>query len=266
MLVALLGVLALSALTAAAAQAVEAPRWSIEGKTLEKESETHFITAKIYTGTFRLIAGRATVACKAIKLEEGVLLGSPAGTAGKNNEIVEFTECSVTGTGIEKCTLLKPILTNPLRSELVETEKAVPGTSGSLLLLLEPAPKSEGLAKLEFTAETGGKCPPNPTTVFGSVAAQVLTDPNNAPELGKLVELPKINSTEATSWLLNFPETPIKKVTRIKGNEVTEIKVGLEAFSEEAKEVGTALILLAERNASGELVTEKAPKKWSPLP
>jgi hypothetical protein len=265
MLVALVDVLALSAVIATAAQAVEAPRWSIEGKTLEKESETHFITAKVYTGTFRFIAGKTTLTCKTISLEDGVLLGSPAGTAGKNNEIIELKECTVSGTGIEKCTLLTTILTNPLRSELVETEKAVPGTSGSLLLLLEPAPKSNGFATLKFTAEAGGKCPPE-TTVSGSVAAQVLTDPNNAPELGKLVELPKINSTEATSWLLNCPETPIKKVTRIKGNEVTEIKVGLEAFTEEAKEVGTALILLAERNASGELVTEKAPKKWSPLP
>ena len=45
MLVTLFGVLALGALTAAAAQAVEAPRWSIGGTDLA-EGKTHFITAK----------------------------------------------------------------------------------------------------------------------------------------------------------------------------------------------------------------------------
>ena len=44
-LVALFGVLALGALTAAAAQAVEAPRWSIGGTDLA-EGKTHFITGK----------------------------------------------------------------------------------------------------------------------------------------------------------------------------------------------------------------------------
>jgi len=264
MLVALFGVLALSAVTAAAAQAVEAPRWSIEGKPLE-EGKTHFITAKVYASSFLLTAVGVTILCKAISLEEGVILGSSAGNAGKNNGILEFSECLVTGTSITKCTILKPILTNPLRSELVETEKAEPANKkGSLLVLFEPAPKSNGFARIVFTPETGGKCPAgNEVTVTGSVAAQVLTDSEKPPELGTLVTL-EGGATEANSWLLNFPAKAIRKVTRISGEISSEKAVGLEVLSEEADATGTALVLLAKRNAKGELESEL--KKWSPLP
>jgi len=48
MLVALLGVFAFSAVAAAAAQAEEAPFWSIGGTRLE-EGKTHYITAKSTT-------------------------------------------------------------------------------------------------------------------------------------------------------------------------------------------------------------------------
>ena len=50
MLVALLGVFAFSAVAAAAAQAEEAPFWSIGGTRLE-EGKTHYITAKVYNVT-----------------------------------------------------------------------------------------------------------------------------------------------------------------------------------------------------------------------
>jgi hypothetical protein len=76
MLVTLFGVLALGALTAAAAQAaVEAPRWSIGGTDLV-EGKTHFITAKIYSAAFKLKTGAVVISCTKIKLKEGSLLGS----------------------------------------------------------------------------------------------------------------------------------------------------------------------------------------------
>jgi hypothetical protein len=139
MLVTSFGVFALGAFTAAAAQAVEAPRWSIGGKTLVA-GETHFITAKIYTTKaatrFTLAAPTATVSCLAVRLKEGSLVGSNAGNGGTNTEVIEFFgNCTVEGLGITKCKVNEPIVTNPVKSELVETEKAVPGTSGSLLTL-----------------------------------------------------------------------------------------------------------------------------------
>jgi hypothetical protein len=263
MLVALFGVLALGALTAAAAQAVEAPRWSIGGVTLG-ENETHYVTAKIYTTSgakrFTLTAGARKVTCLAARLNPGVLLGSSAGNAGKNNEVIEFFgNCEVIGNG-EPCKVNEPIVTHNVKSELVETEKAVPGTSGSLLTLFEPENPAEGFVTLGFT---GAGCTATETIVSGKVAAQVLTDPENG-ELGKLVELPKVNSTEAKSWLLNAPSPAITRVGRIKGGVLTEENIKLTAFSVTATLTGTALVLLAKKNTKGEFESETT--LWSPLP
>jgi hypothetical protein len=265
MLVALVGVLALSAVTAVAAQAAaEAPRWSIGGKPLG-EGETHFFTAKAYSAHFALVSAGATITCESLRLLEGSLLGSAVGNAGKDNEIIEFFgKCTVTGTGITNCTVTEPIVTNPVRSELVETEKAEPANKkGSLLVLFEPAPGSNGFVTIKFKVGTGGKCPAgNAITVSGSVAGQVLTDPENG-KLGELVELGQA-AKEAKSWLLNFPTTAIRKVTKINKGEPSEAKVGLLSATEEAVLEGTALVLLAKRNAKGELESEAT--LWSPLP
>jgi hypothetical protein len=265
MLVALFGVLALGAFTAAAAQAVEAPRWSIGG-TILTAGKTHFITVKSYSNSFTLTTAGNVIACTGLNLKAGSLLGSEPGNAGKNNEAIEFTGCTVTGPGITNCTVESPasgvVLTVPIRSELVETEKAEPANKkGSLLTLFEPEVGTV-FATLKFKAGTGGKCPVE-TKVAGKAAGRVFTDPNKPPELGTLVTL-EGGATEATSWLVNFPTTPIARVTRISGGVASEITVKLEAFSETAVLEGTALILLAKRNAKGELETEAT--NWSPLP
>jgi len=266
MLVALFGVLALGALTAAAAQAVEAPRWSIGGTDLA-EGKTHYISTKAYR-PFVLRTGNITLTCTVAKLKEGSLLGSSAGNPGKDNEVIEFSTCTIKGTvggkTIEKCKPSEPIVTSAITSELVETEKAVPGTSGSLLTLFAPAAGSV-FTTFTFTPETGGVCP-STTKVTGQVIGQVLTDPEKEPELGKLVELPNVNSAEAKSWLINFPSTPILKVTLIKGGVATEVTdKQLEAFTEPATLEGTALVLLAKKNATTGLL-ESEETKWSPLP
>jgi len=259
MLVALFGVLALGAFTAAAAQAVEAPRWTVTG-TILGANETHYITAKIYTTSasprFTLIAAGRTISCLAVRLNPGVLLGSSAGNAGKNNEVIEFFgNCTVEGNG-GNCRVTEPIVTNPVKSELVETEKAT-GTSGSLLTLFEP-PEGAPFVTLHFT---GSECKITETAVSGKVAAQVLKDPGNG-TLGALVELGQAKE-EAKSWLLNAPAVPIKKVTRFSGGATSEIKVELVAFSETATLTGTALILLAKKKNG---VFESEETLWSPLP
>jgi hypothetical protein len=266
MLVALFGVLALGALTAAAAQAVEAPRWSISGTDLA-EGKTHYISAKKYSSTF-VRAANITLSCEVFKFVEGSLLGSTAGNAGKGNGVIEFTKCTVVGkTGgkeITKCKVNEPIRTKAVKAELVETAGAVPGTSGSLLMLFEPA---EGaiFERVGFTTEAGGVCPPE-TNIAGQVVGQVLTDPEKEPELGKLVELPSVNSAEAKSWLINFPSTPITKVTKINNGRVSEVGgIELEAFSETVTLEGAVLFLLAKKNEKTGLL-ESETTLWSPLP
>jgi opacity protein-like surface antigen len=167
MVAALFGVLALGAFTAAAAQAVEAPRWSITG-TILTAGKTHFITAKAYSTTLTLTSlGGNKISCTGLNLKAGSLLGSSAGNAGKNNEAIEFTGCRVEGPGIFKCIIESPksgiILTNPIRSELVETEKAEPANKkGSLLTLFEPEVGTV-FATLKFKGENGRSMPTGST-------------------------------------------------------------------------------------------------------
>jgi hypothetical protein len=267
MLVALFGVFALSALTAAAAQAVEAPRWSVAGKTLGA-GETHYLTAKIYTTKENpkliFVAAGRTLKCLAVRFNSttpGVIVGSSAGNAGTNLAVLEFFgNCTMEGNGT-KCNVEEPIVTNPVKSEGVETEGAKPAESkGSLLTLFTPVSGSTFIT-VHFKAETGGTCTVAETSVTGKLAAQVRKDPENG-TLGELVELGQ-TPVEAKSWLVNFPSTPIKKVTTIRKGEVAEEAVKLTAFSEEATLTGGILILLAKKN--GNLI-ESDGTLFSPLP
>ncbi len=260
MLIALLGVFAFSAVAAAAAQAEEAPFWSITGTRLE-EGKTHYITAKVYNvGTakgFTLKAASGqTITCPFMRLKEGILLGSKAGNPGTNHEVIEFfgetgNLCNIANNG-PGCKLEEPIVTNPVKSELVESEK-----STTAALLVEFFTKEgEPFARLIF--EPAADCSLKETTVSGKVASEVREDPNNG-TLGGIVKLPN-EKKEAKSWLLNFPTTSIKHVWLIKGGLGEETKIELVTFGEESTLTGTALILLA--NAKKE--TEET--LWSPLP
>ena len=191
MLVALLGVFAFSAVAAAAAQAEEAPFWSIGGTRLA-EGKTHYITAKVYnvTGneegfTLRSESGQV-VHCPFIKLKEGVLLGSKEGNPGTNDEVIEFfgekgKECTVTGNG-SPCAPVEPIVTNSVKSELVESEK-----STTAALLVEFFTTSGPFVTLKFV---GSGCLVKETQVSGKVAGEVREDPNNGTlrERGKITK------------------------------------------------------------------------------
>jgi hypothetical protein len=263
LVLAFLAVFVLGAFTAAAAQAVEAPRWSVASKILGA-GETHYLTAKIYTTvespTFKLAAGtgatQKVITCGAVRLKEGVIIGSSAGTAGKGSGVIEiFGNCSVTGNG-SACKVVEPIVTNPLKVELVETEKAT-GTSGSLLMLFEPVVPPSFLI-IKFT----GTCTVTETTVSGKVAGQVRKDPENG-MLGELIELGK-TAAEARSGLINFPSTPIEKVTKFSSGATSEAKVELTTFDEACTLQGVALVLLAKKEGNGEFVSDGT--LWSAQP
>jgi hypothetical protein len=259
MLLALLAVFAFGAVATAAAQAEEAPFWSVGGARLE-EGKTHYITAKVYNVTgaargFTLSNAGKSLHCESLKLKEGVILGSKAGNPGTNDEVIEFVNCTVTGNG-SPCKPVEPIVTNNLKSELVETEK---GDAGSLLTEFKPE-KGTKIATIKLE---GSGCIIKECTLEGEVAARVFTDPNNG-ELGELVKLPNGNK-EAKSWLLNFPSTPIKEVWLIKEGAGAQVKLKeLLYLTESATLEGTALVLLAKKNSMGEYESEEV--NWSPLP
>jgi hypothetical protein len=267
MLVALLGVFAFCAVAAAAAEAEEAPFWTVPKAEGSKETkrlaggETHYITAKSYNETTLTSEPLGiTVKCEAVKLKEstpGVILGSNAGEPGTDSEVIEFEKnCRQTGnsTKPEECKVTEPILTTNVKSELVEN-------TAKKQLLTEFFPeKGAKFTTVVFT----GTCKTKEIAVEGSVAAEVRTDPNkpDTTEIGEIVELPNTHKV-AESWLLNFPETPIKKVWLVKAGEGKEAAVELKAATEPAKFTGTVLVLLAKRE-NGKIVSEAA--NWSPLP
>jgi hypothetical protein len=259
LLLALLAVFAFGAISAAAAQA-EAPFWTVPAKEGSSETkrlaanETRFITAKTYNETqLESPSLKVKVKCPAVKLKEGVLLGSNAGEPGKDDEIIEFEGgCKQEGNG-EACKVTEPIKTVHVKSELVENVEG--GAAGKKLYT-------------EFFPETGAKfttivftgtCKTKEIAVEGKVAAEVRTDPNKPPELGEIVELPNTGKV-AKSWLLNFPTTPIKEVWLITAEKGAVAKTELKAATEPATFTGAVLVLLA--NAKGESVEEN----WSPLP
>ena len=264
MLIALLGVFAFGAVAAAAAQAEEAPFWTVPKAEGSKETkrltvgETRFITAKSYKKTVLTVPSLGiSITCPALKLKNGVLLGSNAGEPGTNDEVIEFEKngtekCTQAGNGAEPgCKVIEPIVTNSVKSELAEdtTKKK---------LLVEFKPEGARFTTVKYEEAAKGDCKTTETAVEGSIAAEVLTDPNNG-ALGEAVELPNTHKV-ATSWLLNFPATPIKKIWLIKAGVGAEVSVGLLSATETATFEGTALVLLA--NSKRETVEEN----WSPLP
>jgi hypothetical protein len=260
LLMALLAVFMFGAISAAAAQAEEAPFWAVpksEGSSETKRlavNETRFIAAKTYNEPqFESPSLGVKVKCPTVKLKEGNFLGSNAGEPGKDTEIMEFEGgCTQTGNGTA-CKVVEPIVTTHVRSTLVEN---VEGGKAGKKLLTELAPEvGNKLTTVKFT----GTCVTKEASVEGSAAAEVRTDPNKAPELGEVIELPN-RDRMAKSWLLNFPAVPIKEVWVVKAGVGAVTKIELKAATEPAVLTGAALVSLA--NKKGESVEEN----WSPLP
>jgi hypothetical protein len=250
---ALMAALGLSVLMASSASATgPAPYWSIGGTRLGA-NQTHNITARSYKeGTFVLSATGSTTTCTALKLKEGVLLGSAEGEPGLNNEVLVFTGCSAI-EGTASCEVKNEggtngtIETHSLKSELVEDE-----TGKKLLLLLQSANGSGEFVTLVYT---GTGCTPESALVNGSYVLRVATEVGKQdPELGETTR------KQETSWLLETQTQPAK-VTKYKAGVGTVTATKAFQFAgKPATQSGIALVLLASRLG----VTEEV--YWSPLP
>jgi hypothetical protein len=248
---ALLAVFALGAVMASAAQAEEAPYWTVTGTRLEA-GQTRFITAKeVSPFVLNSPSLKLKVTCDETSvLPHAVLLGSEPGEPGTNDEIVTFDDCTVEGNGSgSECTkVTEPINTVNLKSELVEDK-----TKTKLLVLFQPA-SSNLLAELKFPKG----CKVEIAKVTGSVNAAVIDEATGDP-----VELPS-KKEEAESWELKFPASQPVDIWLIKGGVGKEVETkALEVNGTLAELSGTALILLAELNKNNELVSTD--EEWSPL-
>jgi len=250
--VALLAVFALGAV-AASASAETAPYFTVGGTRLVKGA-THNIAARVYNGnSFTLTGGGLKITCTTLKTSGGVLLGSNAGEPGKDNEIVEFSGCSlVEGNGAPGCELEgTTITTNALISEQVES--VVNSKNGGQLLEVFRAAGTNGFVTLHFTPES--KCTLTEAVVSGSTVAEILKDETAEGKI-ELGQAP----TQATSYLVKFPATPIKQVWLISNGTGKIAKTGQTVFGNESVQTGTSLVLLASTKFVAEYVS------WSGLP
>jgi hypothetical protein len=245
--VVLLAVFAFSAIAATAAQAEEAPYWSIEGTRLAV-NKTAEITAKA-VGTQTLTAATGVVKCKALKVKAGsVLLGSSAGEPGKSNETIEYSECTQEKNGNEEptCKIVGgKVTTEPLTNELAYAEN-------KKSLVVEFAPVTgKTLAVVHYE----GTCTALEIPVKGVAVAQGWTDSGGVS--GELVELGK-TVTQAESWILKLSGASKTKIWLIKGGTGASVEDETTYGGTEATLGGEALILLATNGVSNK-------KLWSPL-
>jgi hypothetical protein len=242
----LLAVFALGAVAASAAQAEEAPFWTVGGSRLKK-GETRFVTGKA-VGSFVFTGGGVTIDCKErTALPSPAIKGSEPGEPGTGEGAGVFKDCLVegNGTGPECDKVTEPIETRTLKTTLVEDK-----TKTKLLVLLQPASGNE-FSELKFPKG----CKFESTKVTGSILGEVLTDPGE-----KAIELPN-EKIEAVSWLTKVPAIQPRVIWEIKEGVGKEVETKqLEAFGVALTLSGTGLGSLA--NSKGESIEEK----WSPLP
>lgn len=245
----LLATLALAAMAAAAAQAENAPYWSISGTRLAR-GKTHFISVKVQKGSsLALDASGVDTTCTTLKVKAGAsLLGSEEGEPGTEGQVAEISGCTVTGDGTS-CELEGGKLeTKPLRGELVEDA----ATKKKLLVEFKPE-KGVTFATVKFA----GTCTIKEAAVNGEVLAQIKTD-NGSEEV---IELGKTTKGERYASLTIVNPEPTK-VWLVKAGVGKEEEVEpLEFAAKTAELTGTALIALA--NSKGE--TEES-AEWTPMP
>lgn len=245
LVVALLAVFMLGAVAASAAWAEEAPRWKVGGVILKK-NETKAITVKPFSKTIVLGVPKLsqTITCEEVKVKAGAFIaGSEPGEPGTSTSTDEFSKCTQTGNGSEPgCKVKEPIVTEPVRSELVENIKLT-----TYLTEFDPTAGSETnfvIVKYE------GSCLLKEAPIKGLVVGSNYTDPTVAEGKEEPVG-PSSTRKEYKSFLIKFPDEEKKIWLWEKGVHKEFEYTPLKFTSDEATLTGTVLVLLASGGEYG---------------
>jgi hypothetical protein len=225
----IMALLAMSAIVATAAQAVEGPYFNVAGKRLGA-GETREVLAKVSKPYVLKFSG-AEVKCTAQKLASGAkIIGASAGNPGLTEQTVKFEGCGVTGNG-PGCEVKGGGFQTP---PLLLTKGYSGNRAGKVLGILKP--KSGGaFATVQFV---GSGCTVPSATVEGQIAGEAIVG-------GTPIEVGK-EPPEAKSGELAFPSTPIKTVFEEKEEKVTEVKVaGLKVLGVSTTLEGSSSLTLA---------------------
>ncbi len=217
---ALLATLALSAITASAAHAEEAPHWVVAEKSL-KENESRLLTVKAYNGTKEPItlegetsSGVVKVECTlVIPINGAKLIGGEPGTV---EFFVELSHCTQKGNGVEPCKVAETIETHTLKGELVvNTAVGTRAISNSVELGAANGSTKE-LVTLPFS---GTGCSVKTVTITDLALGQFNTDPEAG---GTKEEATSASTGEYSSFLLRFPGQTTKEVWLWKAPGIRE--------------------------------------------
>ncbi len=226
MLVAMLGVLALTAVTASAAQAVEAPHFKVAGTKLES-GQSKEIKGKSNVKFTLNVLGHITT-CESVTTSSGAkILGSSKGNPGTGEMVLELAKCEGSG----ECTFSGSVKTKPLKLTLGFSEGAEPlKNKGTLEAWLKPSAVTEVMRlKWNKPCVLGG----SEGIVQGSLAATI----DYPDKIGEEV-------AEAKTVTLDFPSSTIKKIDIDEGGVQSEHNVELWISSYAIEAEGDMLLEL----------------------
>lgn len=236
---ALLAVLSLGVVVATAAQAAEAPFYSIESKRLGA-GETQAVTLT-QTASYTLTAGTTVITCVKSGANNSIITGSAAGEPGTSSGTVSYSGCTVAGNG-STCKVghegKGEILTEKLKDELVYD--ATSKESKSVADEFTPE-TGKVLAKVTFS---GAGCEPleqGVIAVEGQAVAQVYGGTTRKEFLLELGKAPVL----ATTGTILFPEKKISSVILFKAGVGTQTAITLKFGASPASLAGESEVKLS---------------------
>lgn len=213
-LVAMLSVLAFSAVAVSAAQAAEGPFYKVAGTRLA-EGESKELTAKGAI-TFTNPSTEATIKCESAKFLTGAKIdGSTGANLGSGEVRIEWPDCTTTGLGKE-CRIEGPDQTVALKEDLAFLNTT---RSGDLVVVLVPKAGTRFI-----TVSLNGNCTFTQTSFAGSLVAYLENSKGEKIEVGK-------EPAEAKTLQLKLA-SGIKQVYLESGGKLTAKATEMEIFSE----------------------------------
>ncbi len=218
---AMLSVLALSAVAASAAQAAEGPFYKVAGTRLA-EGQSKELTSK---GAITFSEAGETISCESAKFVAGAKIdGSTGANLGSGEVTLEFSKCTTKGLG-SPCKLEEPDRTVALKQDLAFLNTT---RSGDLAVVLVPKTGAR-IMTVKFT----GTCTRGTTTAFEGALAFYLENSK-----GEKVEVGKEPAEAKTLQLKLVPET-VKQVYLESAGKLTAKSTELKIFSEPWNSEGT---------------------------
>lgn len=215
--VAMLAVLALSAVVASAAQAAEGPFFKVAGARL-KEGESKELTGKLSSHEVVISFPGSDISCTTMDFAAGAkIAGSTGANFGFGEGVLELSKCVGEGPLTAGCEVTG-FKSKPLKEELAFLSSERSGELGVDFTPVSTKPASGDFGEIKLV----GTCSIKSIKLEGSIVADVGKD-----EVGK-------EPAEAKGLLLKLPTVGIRKAWLEKSGSLTEVRPELQWQTGEA--------------------------------